>query len=341
MKQLPLFQHTANAEMAGRILKSSILPADTRDESWEHNRITTANDSHFTQATFSVAETRYAVGWQDEVGYDELVEFVAPNFQAEGERFEHALYSNAEAFLSDGAYDDLRAINADFKTIETSETKATRKIANRGLRIELDWDKIKNKPNWQRLAVDTLMGRLKRNQYRRSVALAIAAATADTAVFSVATDPDNLINSQILLAKDSSGLKPNRMLYGDTAWSLRFGAYGGSDKAAATAGRSMNLQQVSSMLGVLGMEDGARYQSGTSKASVLGSKVLLFTGIGGKSETDPSNFKLAWIPCETGGRYAVYIRQVSVKKWEVIVEHYERLFAATTLGARIITVSAS
>ena len=332
---------TANAGVAGALMASSMFQPAPNDDSWEHGRITTANDSHFTQATFSMPETQYAVGWSDEAGYDQLVEFVAPNFQAEGERFEHALYSNAEAFLSDGTNDDYRAINAEFKTIETTESRATRKVANRGLRMELDWDRIKNKPNWQRLAVDNIMNRLKRNQYRRSVAIAIAAATSDSLVWSTTSDPDYMLNGQLLTAKDTQGIKPNRMLMGDTAWNLRFAAYGGQATAGAFAGRSMDLSQLGSKLGVLAMEDGVRYQSGSSKASVLGSKVLLFTGIGGKNEEDPSNFKLAWVPCQTGARFAVYLRQVSVKKWEVIVEHYERLFAATTLGARIVTITAS
>ena len=44
---------------------------------------------------------------------------------------------------------------------------------------------------------------------------------------------------------------------------------------------------------------------------------------------------------QQGGLYAVYVRQLSVKQWEIVVECYETEFCASTLGVRTLTVTAS
>ncbi len=38
---------------------------------------------------------------------------------------------------------------------------------------------------------------------------------------------------------------------------------------------------------------------------------------------------------------AVYVRQLTVKQWEIVVECYETEFAASTLGVRTLSVSAT
>lgn len=329
---------TSNAALAAATLTGSILPGYQADRH-EHGRITTCNDSHFTEAHFNRPMTDYAVGWADPAGYDALVEFLAPQFQAPADLFTHATFPNAEAFLSDGAADDLRAIGADFKSVDYSEGKAAKQVANRGLRIELDYDKIKTKPNWQRLYTARLLERLKRNQWRRAVALGVASGTADSLAWAGAAQPDIALNAQIISCADSSGIKPNRMLVGEQAWQYRLANYGGQENAGATAALGRNVAQLGQFLGIETMEDSSRYQNGASKASILGAKIILFNGRPGVMEEDPTNFKLAWVPCEGGTRYRVYVRQLTVKKWEIVVEHYEKLFATTTLGCRVVTIT--
>ena len=336
---------TANGALANALYKSAALPSRESGE-WQHGRITTANDELFGSTHFSEPMTNYATGWSDEEGYDALTEFIAPNFVAPGELFEHLAFSNAEEFLSDGANDDLRAINADFKTVDYTQSKAQRRVSNRGLRIELDWDRIKGDPIWQQRYVGKLLTRLKRNQARRAVAIGIASGVSQTLTWNAASTvlPDIDLNNQRILSGNQSGISPNRCLIGEPAWQARLTGLGLISAAAQTNGfaaasmLNRTVEDLGAFLGMGTLLDAGRYQNGANKQSILGSNILMLTGRSGVDAEDPTNFKLAWVPCQNGTRYGVYIRQMSVKKWEIVVEHYEILFCATTLGVRVLAI---
>jgi len=338
-----LIGRTANAALAASIMASAqprpfILGQDT-----PHEGITTANASLFVQAHFSEPLTTYATGWRDPASLDALCEFLAPTLPGTGERYEHITYPNAEAFLSDvNGDDDLRAIGGDFKAVDYTQAKSSRTVPNRGLRIVLDYDRIKNQPNWQEFYTQMLMQRIKRNAARRKYALAIAAATDAPLVWDAAgaADPDYDLANQVQISGDASGITPNSALWGLGAQLLRLQTYGATNAAKAVAGRAMTVVQASQIAGLKGYLDESRYQSGTSKTRITGAKVLLFTS-SPTSTVDPSNFKTAIANTQQGGRFAVYVRQLSVKQWEIVVECYETEFTATTLGVRTLSVTAS
>lgn len=339
---------TANGALANALLQSSAIP-DLNTGSWQHGRITTANDELFGSTHFSEPMTNYAVGWADPEGYDALAAFLAPEIPAPGELFEHMVFNNAEEFLSDGANEDLRAINAEFKTVDYTQSKTQRRIPNRGLRIELDWDRVKNDPIWQQRYTGKLLSRLKRNKARRAVALAIASGTAAPLTWkaSSTTLPDVDLNNQRIASGDASGISPNRLLIGEPAWQARLTGLSLMSQAsntnsyAAAAMLNRSVDEVGAFLGMGTRLDSGRYQSGSTKQSLLGASMLMFTGQDGADLEDPTNFKTAWFPCQNGTRYAVYVRQLSVKKWEIVVECYELLFCASTLGVRYITIANS
>ena len=334
---------TANGARAEALYAASRLPA-YQPSGLPHGVIHTANDSLFNQTHYSEPMTNYAVGWADEEGYDELTEFMAPSFPAPGELFEHLQFDNAEEFLSDGANDDLRAINASFATVDYTQSMVTRKVGNRGLRVELDWDRIKTDPIWQQRWTGRLLRRLKRNQARRAAALLLATGTSNARTWKsdgTGTQPDIDLNAQRILAQNNSGIKPNRILFGDTAWQYRLANYGASASLSAAAGLSRTPEQVGALLGMEVRLDTARYQNGASKSEIIGANVALFNGLPGVDADDPTNLKIAWVTCQNGMRYAVYVRQISVKKWEIVVEHYEALFAATVLGVYILPIAQS
>jgi len=339
---------TANGRLANSLFQSATLPSRESGE-WQHGRITTANDELFGSTHFSEPMTNYAVGWSDPEGLDALVEFLAPNFPAPGELFEYLEFNNAEEFLSDGANDDLRAINANFKTVDYTQTKRQKRVNNRGLRIELDWDRIKGDPMWQQRYTAKILARLKRNQARRAIALAIASGVAVPLVWNAAstTLPDIELNNQRILSGTASGLSPNRQLIGEPAWQARLAGLGmisgtaGTNQFAAATMLSRSVEDLAGFLGMGTMLDTGRYQTGATKQSIVGSRIIQFNGQAGVDSEDPTNFKLAWVACQNGTRYAVYIRQISVKKWEIVVEHYEALFCASTLGVRVLNISNS
>jgi hypothetical protein len=334
---------TANAALAASILATAQPRPFILGQDLPHEGITTANASLFVQAHFSEPLTTYATGWRDPANLDALCEFLAPAVPGTGERYEYITYPNAEAFLSDvNADDDLRGINADFKTVDYTQSKATGTVPNRGLRIVLDWDRIKNQPNWQEFYTGMLMQRLKRNAARRKYALAIAAATDAPLVWDAAgvADPDYDLANQTQISGDASGITPNSALWGLGAQLLRLQTYGATNAAKAVAGRAMTVVQASQIAGLRGMLDESRYQSGTTKTRITGAKVLLFTSAP-TSTVDPSNFKTAIANTQQGGRYAVYVRQLTVKQWEIVVECYEAEWCASTLGVRTLSVTAS
>lgn len=308
-----------------------------------HGQITTANASLFTEAHFSEPLTIYATGWRPGDNLDELCEFLAPTIPGTGERYEHITFPNAEAFLSDvNADDDLRSIGGDFKTVDYTSDKSSRTVPNRGLRIVLDWDRIKNMPNWQQHYTDLLLRRIQLNAWRRKVALAIASATDVPLVWDAAgaADPDFDLANQVQLAGDASGITPTSALWGLAASLLRYQCVGATNAAKAVAGRMITEVEASQKAGLDARVDRSRYQAGTSKSRVSGAKVLLFTSAPTSTE-DPSNFKTAKANTSQGGLRAVYVRQLSVKLWEIVVECYETEFCASTLGVRTLSVSAS
>ena len=306
-------------------------------------QVTTANASLFVQAHFSEPLTIYATGWRPGGDLDALSEFLAPTIPGTGERYEHITYPNVEAFLSDvNADDDLRSIGSDFKTVDFTADKTSRTVPNRGLRIVLDWDRIKDQPNWQQHYTDMLLRRIQLNAWRRKVALAVASATDAPLVWDPAgaADPDYDIANQVQISADASGIRPTSALWGEGASLLRYQAVGATNAAKAVAGRMLTEVEASKKALLDARLDSTRYQAGTSKSRVMGSKVLLFTSAPTSTE-DPSNFKTAKANTSQGGLRAVYVRQLSVKLWEIVVEVYETEFVASTLGVRTLSITAS
>lgn len=331
---------TSNIAAAFALLRAATeLPYEKSPSELTHGLITTANTSLFNQSHFSEPLHTYALGWRDPANYDALSDFVAPPVITSGDKFEHIEYPNAEAFLSEvNGDDDLRAIYAEFKTVEYTSSKATRTIPNRGLRMVLDSDKIKGEPNWQQLYTDRLLQRISRNAARRKVALALAAGSAVSKTWGSSADPDLDMANQIVASGDITGMNPNRVLFGLAAMILRYSSYGSQATAAGFGGRAMSAVEGMQKIGLEALVDSSRYQSGVTKTPLVGSKVLLFTAMSQSGE-DPSNFKTARGTTQQGGRWGIYLRQIGVKFWELTVECYEMEWTASTLGVRTVTVS--
>jgi hypothetical protein len=318
----------------------SLAPyAQADDGGFKHDRIVEANASLFTQGYFSEELSGYAVGYKDPNNIEETLGFFAPEVMVP-RRFEYASISNAEEFYSDT--DDLRAIRGSFPEVEYTESKVQAKTENRGLKICIDLDEVADKENWREHYTGKLLRRIYRNSLRRSIALLSAAAT-NTAVTWDATagkDPDADINDAILLGTTASGIRPNRVGYGDTAWSKRVKSHRAQDNAGGYSSAGMKPAEVAAFLNVDEVKvSRERYSTGGAKAEVLNNLVLMFMALEGADPEDPSNIKRFISPCEGGGRNKVYERQVTEKLYEIVVEHYELTAITATLGIRKNTVS--
>jgi len=144
----------------------------------------------------------------------------------------------------------------------------------------------------------------------------------------------------VQLSGDASGIRPTSALWGEAASLLRYQCVGATNAAKAVAGRMLTEVEASRKALLDARLDSTRYQAGTGKSRVMGAKVLLFTSAPTSTE-DPSNFKTAKANTSQGGLRAVYVRQLSVKLWEIVVEVYETEFCASTLGVRTLSITAT
>lgn len=299
-----------------------------------------ANESRFNAAFFSEPLTAYAAGWREPNNIEALLDFIAPPVQV-GRRFEYKLATNTEAFLTDT--DDARAIGADFKRVEYKGSSVQDKTINRGLTIRVDLDMAGDMPNWRELYTARLLQRVLRSELRRAIDTLVnnATNTAKTWDTSAGKDPDQDILQELLAAIDSSGVRPNRLVFGDSAWNKRLLAHRAQATAGGFASASLTPEQLASFLGV----DGARvsrerYQSSASaKSKVVPDIVLLFHGLDGVTADDPTHAKRFWSAVEGGGKFRVYEQQVNSKMVDLTVEHYSNVLITSTIGLRKLTIS--
>ncbi len=299
-----------------------------------------ANESRFNAAFFSEPLTEYATGWKESHDLEALLDFVAPPVQV-GRRFEYKRADNAEAFLLDA--DDSRAIGSDFKRVEYRGSSVNDKTLNRGLTIRVDLDAVGDMPNWRQLYTSRLLQRILRSELRRAIDVLVNGATntAKTWDTSAGKDPDQDVLTELIAASDASGIRPNRILYGDVAWNKRQISHRAQATAGGFASATYTFDQVASALGVDGVRvSRERYQSSpTAKSKITPDVVILFYSQDRVTGEDPTHVKRFWTATEGGDRYRVYEQQVSAKMIDLTVEHYSNIIATSTVGLRKLTIS--
>lgn len=304
----------------------------------EPNEIHAANESRFNAAHYSETLTAFTAGWQDPENLGALLDFIAPPVPV-GRRFEFKRADNAEAFFSET--DDLRAIGSPFKRVEYAGETVNAKTLNKGLTVRVDHDEITGE-DWEERTVQILLQRLLRNELRRAVAALDAAATNANIVWDDSSNPDANLRAMLIAAADESGVRPNRLAFGEGAWDLRAAAYETQDTAGAHAGASFTLDDLARKLFLDSARVfSARYQSSSSaKSTVVGNAVYAFFGQQALSKDEPSNLKRFVTPAESGSSFRVF-REEHAKFTDLTVEHYSSVVATSALGIRKLTVSAS
>jgi hypothetical protein len=321
------------------ILSAPILP--DRGPENPVGQICFANESRFNAAHLSTPLTGFIVGWKDPADLAALLERVAPEVPV-SRFFTYRLMDNNEFLLSE-TEDDLRAIGGDFKKVAYSGTTAEGKTDNRGLTIRVDRDEDDDTETLRQAYTQLIMQRLNRNRFRRAIALIDAAATNAGAVFSTSTNPDGLVRAMVNTGRDAAGVKPNKVLFGDTAWQYRLDAYEGmADKAGAAAALARDAAGLARYLGVSDVvQIEAQYQSAAAtKTKIVGAAIYGYFAESGLTKMDPSNVKRFVSNTQAGGRVAVYVEEHP--KWvDITVECYERTILCATAGMRKLTVTTS
>jgi hypothetical protein len=304
-----------------------------------------ANDSRFLETYFSEPLTNYAVGWRDPNNIEATLNFIAPPVTV-GRRFEWKKAANAEEFLSE-VVDDQRAIGSDFKRVEFTASDVTDKTINKGLTYIADLDNVSG-PNWQNDKVAKLLRRLYRNEFRRGIT-AISAAATNTAVTwdtTAGKNPDRDLLTDLLTATTATGIRPNRILYGDTAWNKRGLSYEGQSGTSTAFGMIANYspEQLAARLMVdQVMVSRERYQtSASTKSEIVSNLIFGFYAEDGVDTEDPSNIKRfvsAFSGEQGGGLVRVFVQQLSAKLVAITVEHYSKIIVTYSGGLRKWTVS--
>jgi hypothetical protein len=308
-----------------------------------------ANESVFTQQYFDEPLTNYAIGWRDPNNIEQTLEFFAPSVPVP-RRFTYKSWTNIEEFLSEGAFDDLRAIGGEFPTVEYTGTETHARTDNRGLRIRVDLDEVADPdstlagglPAFQARIVEKLKRRVLRNSLRRAIT-ALSAGAVNTAVTwngGAGQDPDNEVLQQLVTAATQSGIRPNRVAWGDTAWSKRVLTHRAQNDAGGYASAGLTPEQVGMFLTVLPYVSRERFSAaGAGLAEVVGNLVFMFYALAGQDTEDPSNIKRFYSMTDSGGPWRVYVQQVTSKLVDITVEHYEKIVVTSLLGINQFTVS--
>jgi len=318
-----------------------------------------ANDSQFLETYYSEPLTNYTVGWRDPNDIEATLQFFAPAVPV-GRRFEWKQANNAEEFLSE-LVDDQRAIGADFKAVKYTGTDVTDKTLNRGLTHIVDLDNVSDTgvgagqvPGWQQNAVAKLTRRLYRNSYRRALAAIAAAAVNNNLIWAaqpvnpavIPVNPDMDVVADLVAQTNITGIRNNRVAYGDTAALYRQQAYGAQNNPAGYLGYT-GAGVEAAMASALGVDkvlvSRERYQTGANaKGEILGSKVYSFYAQDNVDTEDPSNIKRFvsnFSGEQGGGLFRVYVQQISSKLVAVTVEFYEKIVITYAGGIRQLTIA--
>lgn len=342
-----------------RFLPEGILPASAF-HSPKAGDIMFANDSLFLESYYSEPLTNYTVGFRDPNNIEATLQFFAPQVPV-GRRFEWKAAANAEEFLSE-VVDDQRAIGADFKVVKYTGTDVTDKTLNRGLSLIVDLDNVAGGgvgggvvAPWQQNAVAKLTRRLYRNSLRRALSVISAASVANNLTWNaqpvnpgvVPVNPDMDVAADLITATNLTGIRPNRVAYGDTAALYRQQAYGAQNNPAGYLGYGTNPEAaIASALQVdKVLISRERYQSGAAaKSEILGANVYSFFAMDGVDTEDPSNIKrfVSMFDAEQGGgMFRVYVQQISSKLVAITVEFYEKIVVTYSGGIRKLVIANS
>lgn len=332
-------------DMAAQFLNATdLVGGNDPGGGYRDGQVFFANDSRFLETYFSEPLTNYAVGWRDPNNIEETAAFFAPPVVV-GRRFEWKAAANAEEFLSE-VVDDQRAIGADFKRVAYTGTDVTDKTINRGLTIIADLDNVAG-PNWQNQRVAKLLRRLYRNRLRRAFTAIDAAAVAVPYTWDKTTgvNPDQDVRNELVSATSVSGIRPNRIAYGDSAFNNRLAAFGSQNNPAGYLGYMQDPMQ--SLAAALMVDkvivSRERYQSNSgSKSEIVGNNVYAFFAEDGVDTEDPSNTKCfvsAFDEEQGGGLVRVYVQQISAKLVAITVEMYEKIIVTYSGGIRKLLIT--
>jgi len=318
------------------------LPMESQD--LQNGQIYLANDARFSQSTFNQPLTTYAVGGWAQPGIDAQIDGLVGTPIQVSNRFSYKVWSNVEAFRSGGTEEDRRAIGAEFKAVNLTNTEVNAQTTERGLIFPIDKRELQEGVFTEQMAIDHLITRLKINQLRRAHALLVAAATntAKTWLTTFTKDPDMEVYTEVQAYHTSTGIYPNTVSYGKQALLGRFLQLRNQATAGAFAGAaSMTMPQIATSVRVENAyELDVAYQSSATAKTAIGNTIaMVHYAARTANKYDPSNIRYFWSPTVGGARVEAFRYEVGSSQVVVGVRHCELIAIPFTGGIRTLTIS--
>jgi hypothetical protein len=302
--------------------------------------VAAANESRFTQSTFSEEVTNFIVGLAGTEMAALIAErdLLAPSVRV-GRRFEFKKSKGGLAFLAD--QDDIRAIGSAFTKVSDSRESVNSKTINRGLTLTLDRDDMLEGDQEQ--AARTLMAILVRNDIARINALLLANDTNTAKVWGASADPDGDLLSELNAILTARGIWGNTVVFGSAAWIQRRKSYIANTAAGTVPLASLSPAEVALALAVDRVHVSKtvlKTSKKGSKSQVFASNVFAYYADPIASKDDASNLKRFCSACRDGSDFGVYVNELD-KVVEISVEQYSTPAITDASGIRSLTVSAT
>lgn len=329
-------QIVSNADILAR---SGIL---AEGASVSHGQVIAANASRFAAAHLSQPLTDYATGTMEASDLLAILNGLVPSVPVP-RRFSFKKQTETEQFLAENG-DDIRAVGAAFKRVEYSGDTVDSRTFNKGLTIRIDHDEEDAEdPQLQERYTRMLTDRLLRAEINRVVSILDANDTNANLTWNPAGSP--LVNpytglrASIRASLAATGVRPNKVVFGGTAWDYLNDQVEASEGAFGT--NELTPERLRAKLQVESVQvlDTYFQSSASAKSAALAGVIFCYYKQDNITRDDPSHIK-RFVTQVSGGPVRVYVDEKD-KFTDITVEHYSNIVATRTSGIRKNTVAQS
>ena len=292
----------------------------------------------------------FASGLSQDAMKNSLAEFIAPRVVTGVASGQYKVFSDKNSFL---APDAARAIGGKAKRIGFESTDAYFNCAPSALEITIDEferkaagadDNMLEEAKTKAVTTQAILA------HEKAVFTKIAAAVSATAsigTWSDSYDPIAELDSQIVAIAEETGMMPNRMVIGLSAFQILRNNANVIKRQPGSANIGLTLAQLAGMLinpeiqirvGVLGY-DANKSGKAASKQSITGSKVYVFCASDSPTQYDPSFAKT--FTASPGGVFDVRMYQDDPRTDVIAVDWTSDIEVVAARACRRIDVSAS